>query len=77
MVDPLIPGETCLCREPGHRLNQWIYLDVEQHLAVTGLQCLYSIVRADFPILHGNLVGRSVNRQAKVIGLADDDKVEA
>ena len=44
LIDGLIPGQSRLLREPGHRLDQLIDLRAQQRLAVPGLNRLDPIV---------------------------------
>ena len=57
LINRLVPREAGLLSEPCHRLNQLIDLGVKQCLSVPGLNRLDSIVRAEIPVLHRDLIG--------------------
>ena len=76
MINRLIPRQASLLGEPRHRLNQLIHLPTEQHLTIARLNRLDPIGRADIPVLHGDLVGQAVNRQAQIVHLAADHQIQ-
>ena len=76
MIDRLIPREAGLLREGGHCLNELIHLRAQQRLASARLDGFGPIHRTRVPVLHGDPIGRSVNRQPQVVGSAADDKIQ-
>ena len=61
----------------GHCLDQLIDLGIEEMLPIAGLQIFYLIgSRAQVPVLHRDGIGRAVNCQPQVIGLARDDEIQ-
>ena len=77
LIDALIPRESGLLAERGHGLDQLINLRIKQMLPIAGLQ-IFNLIRrrTRVPILNCDLVRRTVNRQAQVIGLAREHEVE-
>src|SRR5262245_40011411 len=71
-----VPGQAGLLRESRHRLNQLIHLRAEQQFAIARLNHLGLIGRANIPILHGDLVGRSMNCELQIVGLAANDEIQ-
>ena len=57
-------------------LDQLIDLRAEQCLAVASLQRLDPIARADIPVLHRDLIGRAVNHESQIVGLAADHQIK-
>ena len=76
LIDRLIPREAGLLRKPCHRLNQLIDSRAEQRLAIARLKGLDPIIRTDIPTLHGDLVRRTVNRQAQIVRLTADHQIQ-
>jgi hypothetical protein len=77
LIDALVPRKSSLLAEGGHGLDQLIDLRIEQMLPIAGLQ-IFNLIRrrTRVPILNCDDIGRSVNRQAQVIGLARQHEVE-
>ena len=76
LINRLIPREAGLCGEARHRLNQLIDLRAEQSLPIARLDRLDPIGRADIPVLHRDLIGRAMNRQAQIVRLAADHQIQ-
>jgi hypothetical protein len=77
LIDGLIPGETGLLTERGHRLDQLIDLRVQEMLPVAGLD-IFDLIRggAGVPIFDSHRIGRAMDREAQVIHLARGHEIQ-
>ena len=76
LIDGLIPGETGLRTERGHRLNQLIHLRTEQRLPIARLDRFrLRRGRCTEPILNRDRVGRPMDGKPEIIDLAAEDQV--
>jgi hypothetical protein len=77
-IDGLIPRQSALLTEGRHRLDELVDLRIDQVLPVAGLQ-IFNLIggRTGVPILDGELVCRTVNRQTQVIDLPRNHKIKS
>jgi len=72
-----IPAHAGICRELSHGVNELIHLRAEECLPIARLDRLdLGCGGCTVPVLHGDLIGRTMNRQPQIAGLAADHEVQ-